>query len=314
MTGRLLPLFALALSACSVPACGKAEEKPKAVTTGPSSVWMVEKDGHHLYMGGTIHLLREEDYPLPEVFMMAYRDSKKLVFELPPDSEGDGEVVLRMRQMGNYPEQEDLSQHVSEETLKKVQSWADENAFPQNAIARMRPWFLALTIAAIEYQKLGADSERGVDQYFEKLSKQDDKPGEGLETVEFQLSIFSKLSDKLQEELLIQTFSEAETMQKDFTDLIGAWRKGDAAKLQELLFRDAEKYPELMEDFLLKRNKAWVAPLLRYLEKGETVFVLVGAGHLGGKGGVLELLKERGCTVQQLDTAPGATPKKSSAD
>jgi uncharacterized protein len=55
-----------------------------------------------------------------------------------------------------------------------------------------------------------------------------------------------------------------------------------------------------MEDFLFKRNKAWIAPLLKYLEKGETVFVLVGAGHLGGKGGVLALLEEKGCTVRQL--------------
>jgi len=262
---------------------------------------MVEKDGHRIYLGGTIHLLREEDYPLPAVYERAYKESKRLVFELPPGSEGDGEVVLRMRQMGVFPEGDDLSQHVGEDTLKKVHAWADENSFPKSGINRMRAWFVALTIAAVEYQKLGADAGRGVDQYFEKLAKQDGKPGAGLETVEFQLSIFSKLSDKLQEELLIQTFAEAETMQKDFVELITAWRSGNAARLQELLFRDADKYPELMEDFLLKRNKSWVAPLLKYLAKGETVFVLVGAGHLGGKGGVLELLEAKGCKVKQLE-------------
>lgn len=304
MIGRILPLLALALTACTVPACGSADERPRASTKGPSSVWLVEKDGHKLYIGGTIHLLREEDYPLPDVFEQAYRDSVKLVFELPPDSEGDGEIVLRMRQMGSFPEGDELSNHVSAETLKKVLEWADENAFPNATLMRMRPWFLALTIASLEYQKLGADSGRGVDQYFEQRGREDAKKGEGLESVEFQLSIFSKLSDKLQEELLMQTFTEAETMQKDFEELITAWRSGDAPKLQEFLFRDADKYPELMEDFLLKRNKAWVAPLLKYLEKGETVFVLVGAGHLGGKGGVLEFLKEKGCTVTQLGTPP----------
>lgn len=300
MTGRILPFFALALTVCSVPACGRAEEKPKVSTKGFSSVWIAEKDGHQLYIGGTIHLLREEDYPLPDVFEQAYNDSAKLVFELPPGSEGDGEVVLRMRQMGSYAEGDDLSQHVSADTLKKVLAWADDNAFPKTAITRMRPWFVSLTIAAIEYQQLGADAARGVDQHFEGRAKQDGKPGEALETVEFQLSIFSKLSDKLQEELLLQTFTEAETLTKDFQDLITAWRTGDAVKLHEFLFRDADKYPELMEDFLFKRNKAWVAPLMKYLEKGEKVFVLVGAGHLGGKGGVLELLKEKGCVVRQL--------------
>jgi uncharacterized protein YbaP (TraB family) len=301
MIRRNLGISALALLVCAVPACGNAEEKAQPVTTGQSSVWRVEKGGHHLYMGGTIHLLRKEDYPLPDVFEQAYADSTKLVFELPPGSEGDGEVVLRMREMGTFPEGDTLSEYVSVDTLKKVHAWADANSVPRSVIDQMRPWFVALTIAAVEYQKLGADADRGVDQYFETKAKTDGKPGEGLETVEFQLSIFSRLSEKLQEELLMQTFDEAETMQKDFTELITAWRTGNAAKLQELLFRDAEKYPELMEDFLLKRNKSWVAPLLKYLKKGETVFVLVGAGHLGGKNGVLELLKQKGCTVKQLD-------------
>ena len=74
----------------------------------------------------------------------------------------------------------------------------------------------------------------------------------------------------------------------------------EEAKLQEFLFRDADKYPELIDQFLLKRNEAWIVPLENYLKKGERVFVLVGAGHLGGEKGILELLKKKGCTVHQL--------------
>lgn len=297
---KLTPLFLGALvAAVLATSCSQAEEK-KPATGGPSSVWRVEKDGKRIYIGGTIHLLREKDHPLPDVFQQAYADSTKLVFELPPDSDGDGEIVLRMRQMGSYGTDGELGDHVSAETLKTVHAWAAANGFPKASINRLRPWYLALTVAAIEYGKLGAEPERGVDAHFEKLAKEDGKAAEGLESVEFQLSIFSKLSDKLQEELLLQTFTEAQTAAQDFTELIGAWRSGDAPKLQEFLFRDADKYPELMEDFLFKRNRAWVKPLLKHLQNGERVFVLVGAGHLGGKEGVLELLKAKGCTVTQL--------------
>lgn len=295
---RALQLLALApaILLASVPVA--AAERPK--TDGPSSVWVAEKDGHAIHLAGTIHLLREKDYPLPEVFEQAYRASTKLVFELPPGSDGDGEVVLRMRRMGTYPEGTQLADQVGAETFRRVQEWAGKNQYPMAAVARCRPWFLALTIAAIEYQALGAESGRGLDNHFEKRAAQDGKPGTGLETVEYQLTLFSNLSAKVQEQLLLQTLVEAATMKKDFEEMIGAWRSGDVGRLQEFLYRDADKFPELMEEFLTKRNQAWVGPLMEHLEKGERVLVLVGAGHLGGKSGLLELLKARGCTIRQL--------------
>ena len=263
-------------------------------------MWKVEQGGHHIYLAGTIHLMRQKDYPLPAVFDEAYKDSTKIVLELPPGSEGDGEVVVRMRQLGSYGADDDLSKHLSAEALERVKKWADDNSFPQTAIMRFKPWFLALTISAMEYQTLGAEANRGVDTYYQQRATDDDKPGAGLESVEFQLSLFSTLEDKLQEELLLQTLSEIESMQKDYEEMLAAWRSGDMPKLQKFLFRDADKFPDLMEQFLFKRNKSWIAPLEKYLKDGERVMVLVGAGHLGGEKGVIELLKAKGCKVTQL--------------
>jgi uncharacterized protein YbaP (TraB family) len=281
----------------------------KEPATGPSSVWRVEKDGKHIYVGGTIHLLRDKDHPLPKVFDDAYVSSSKLIFELPPDADEDGAIMARMREMGAYREGDELATHVAKGTLKKVHEWSDKNGLPRAAVDKLRPWYLALTVAATEYGKMGANPANGVDAHFEERAKKDGKPAAGLETIEFQLSIFANLNDKLQEELLLQTFSEAQTAAKDFEELIAAWKSGNMPKLQEFLFRDADKYPELMEDFLFKRNKAWIPPLMKYLEKGETVFVLVGAGHLGGEQGVLNLLKNEGCTITQLGVKEDAGTK-----
>lgn len=292
------PVFTC-LAACFIAVMNlTGADRPK--TGGPSSVWAAEKDGHTIYVAGTIHLLREKDYPLPDVFEQAYKNSRRLVFELPPESEGSGEIVHRMRKLGSYPEGAQLDDQVGPETLKRVREWAEKNDYPMSAIKRCRPWFLALTIAAIEYAALGAESDRGLDTWFEKRAAADRKPGAGLETVEYQLTLFSSLPDKVQEQLLLQTLSEAETMKKDFEEMIASWRSGEMDKLQEFLYRDADKFPELMREFLVKRNEAWVGPLMGYLEKGEQVMVLVGAGHLGGKSGLLELLKASGCTIRQL--------------
>ncbi len=291
-------LRTLALLWLIAAASGIAEDKAK--TDGPSSVWVAEKDGKRIYLAGTIHLMREKDYPLPEVFEQAYRDSKKLVFELPPGSEGAGEVAQRMQRMGSYPANDTLGNHVAPGTLRQVLEWAEKKSVPTATLKGYRPWFISLVMASVEYQALGAVSERGLDTWFEKRAAKDGKQSAGLETVEYQLSLFSGLSDKLQEELLLQTLDEAVSMKKNFTELLAAWRGGDLAKLQEIMFRDADKFPELMEDFLNKRNQAWIVPIMQYLSDGGQVMVLVGAGHLGGKSGVLELLKSKGCTVRQL--------------
>jgi len=292
-----LTLAFLALGLLQLP----AEEKDKKVDFGISSVWSVDSPaGHRIYLIGSIHLLRDQDYPLPSVFEKAYRDSARVVFELPPGSEGNGEVVTRMREMGSYGPGDMLSKHVSADTLKRTVAWCNAHQIPENVVQQLRPWFLALTISAVEYQQMGAKADQGLDTYFENRAQKDGKPGDGLESVEYQLSLFSRLSDKLQEELLLQTLSEIESLKKDYEEMVTAWRSGNSAKLQEYLFKDSDKFPELMQEFLFKRNKAWIAPLEEYLNKGVKAFVVVGAGHLGGKKGVIELLKERGFTVTQL--------------
>ena len=115
----------------------------KANTKGPSSVWVAEKDGNRIYLAGTIHLLREKDYPLPEVFEQAYLDSKKLVFELPSGSEGSGEVAQRMQRMGSYPVGDDLSSHIAPDVLKQVLAWGEKKSIPSTTLRGYRPWFLS---------------------------------------------------------------------------------------------------------------------------------------------------------------------------
>src|SRR5947207_15155723 len=98
-----------------------AQEKPK--TGGPSSVWAAEKAGHVIYLAGTIHLLREKDYPLPDVFERAYQDSTRLVFELPPGSEGNGEIIVRMRQLGTCDDGTRLAGQGSQDAMGRVDWW-----------------------------------------------------------------------------------------------------------------------------------------------------------------------------------------------
>jgi hypothetical protein len=304
--------LALAFAASS---CTRTKEDEKAQagsspahpTEGASgSVWVVESPGGgRLYLCGTIHILRDSDYPLAPAYEAAYADSERLVFELPPGS-GGTEMVNRMRELGSLPEGETLRSIAGEKVWEQIGEWARRAGMLADTFSTLHPWFAALMITAVEYGRLGAQPEKGVDSYFEERAARDKKPGEGLEDVEFQLQLFSNLSAKQQQELLKQTLAEVRTLGEEFEKMITAWKAGDLETLSHMLYHEAEKYPELMDLFLHERNRAWIGKLENHLKKGEKVMVLVGTGHFAGKLGVIELLRERGYTVRRYGEAAAA--------
>lgn len=268
---------------------------------GRGCVWVVESaSGGRLYVCGTIHQLRATDYPLPEAYETAYAGADEVILELPPGSSESPELSARMQELGALPEGEKLEQSVAAEDWERVVTWAKKRQMSLPVLNGMRPWFASLVMVATEYQVLGAVPDRGVDQFFEDRAKRDGKPGSGLESIEQQLSLFSKMPAAQQLEVLKQTLAELEVVETEYDQMIAAWREGDLEALQGMLFREAERYPDLLETFLHARNRAWVAPLEETLKAGRRAMVLVGAGHLGGEEGILKLLEQRGHTVRRL--------------
>lgn len=263
------------------------------------SVWVVEGgQGGRLFLCGTIHLLREQDYPLAKVYDLAYEQSRELILELPPGSSEGGELGVRMAELGRLPDGARLEQGIDAAEWKRVQAWAAKRGVDKAVLNGCRPWYVSLILVAMEYGYLGASPERGVEQVFEDRAKQDGKPGQGLETVDFQLQLFAGMTAEQEQQILTQTLDELETVEAEFDQMIRFWKEGNMDELQALLMREAQQYPDLMDAFLVARNRAWLPTLEAKLESGSQVMVLVGAGHLGGDEGLITLLKGKGYRVQ----------------
>jgi uncharacterized protein YbaP (TraB family) len=133
-------------------------------------------------------------------------------------------------------------------------------------------------------------------------AKEGGKKIAGLETLEYQLDLFSKMEPKLQERMLVESVREAEGMAEEFPKMVEAWRIADEKAFEESAFDDKDD-PEVRafyEVILYGRNRDWIGKIEKLLESNENVMVVVGAGHLIGEGSVVELLAEKGHSVVQL--------------
>jgi uncharacterized protein YbaP (TraB family) len=210
------------------------------------------------------------------------------------------ETQATMLKAGMCPPGETLSQQVGKETYSALQSRLKNTGVDPSLLDPMKPWLASVTVVALELQKLGFNPGQGIDEHFYSRAKADKKEIRGLETVDFQISLFADLSREDSEFLLKSMLEDAARFPKIFADVIEAWKIGDAAKIEQLLLESTKKYPAILKKFLADRNRAWLPKIEELLAGDKTVFVVVGMGHLVGTDGVVQLLKKKGIRVEQL--------------
>jgi uncharacterized protein YbaP (TraB family) len=122
----------------------------------------------------------------------------------------------------------------------------------------------------------------------------------GLETAEFQISIFDRMPMDQQDRFLAETLKQLKTQTANVTTLADAWRFGDVATIEKLVLSDLKEDPALYQRLLVDRNRSWMPQIEALLERPGRAFIVVGAAHLVGPDGLLQMLKARGFTVEQM--------------
>jgi uncharacterized protein YbaP (TraB family) len=210
------------------------------------------------------------------------------------------EAQLKMLQSGKAAEGETLKDVLSKETYAKLEAHLTESGLPIAVFDPLRPWMVAVALISTEIIKLGYNPDEGVDKYFYGKVKKDKKEVVPLETLDFQLGLFTSLTKQEQDAMLRETLQEISNFKKDLQGIIDAWKTGDTQALQKLMLEAMRDYPQLHKKLLLDRNKQWVDKLQKLHASGKTVFVVVGAAHLIGKDSVVDLLNAKGLKARQL--------------
>jgi uncharacterized protein YbaP (TraB family) len=287
----LLSCLAL-LMALWVAAEAQAQEK--------SLLWRVRSDHNTIYILGAVHFLKKDGYPLNKAIETAFEAAQKLVFEIDLGASDPLKMQAAMLQRGVYRDGKRLSQTVSEKTYGLASERAKGLGIDLGKLDAFKPWAIAMMLTSAHLQKLGFDPKYGVDRHFFERAQSGNKAVIGLETAEQQFGLFDQMSAQQQELMLLQTLRDLELVESGVQRLLNAWKNGNEKVLEELILGGFRDYPELYQRVMLDRNRQWLSRLEAFLAESEVYMVVVGAGHLVGKGSVIELLRERGYTVEQM--------------
>lgn len=263
-------------------------------------VWALKGAHNTVYLAGSVHLLRSKDATLPSAFDKAYADAEALVMEIDLDDLDPAAAQGWMLTNGMFTDGQTLQGVIGQQRFDKVEKEGNRLGLPVEALQQLEPWLVAMTLAQLQYMKLGFDPEQGVEKQLQRKAMQDHKEITGLETLEEQLGLLSGLSPADQAKFLDLTLEEMHEMEGETDSLLSAWRSGNAQKLASMLSDEYKVAPALYRMLIADRNQRWMPQLEKLLKGDKDYLVVVGALHLVGNGGLLELTKAKGFEAKQL--------------
>lgn len=263
-------------------------------------LWLASNGDHSLYLLGSIHLLKKDHYPLDPLFDQAFQGAQHIVFEVHPDSLLAPGTALEMLNSGLCDSGNTLQTLISPATYDLVRGQAESMGLNMAGLQQFKPWYIANLLTSYKMAALGFDPQYGIEYYFIAKSAGSGKMLHGLESIRFQINLFSTMVDTLQDSLLLQTVQDLD-MAEDELDLITeAWQHGDVKTLEKELLENFDEYPHLYEKLIRSRNQNWLSQIEAFLKQDASYLVIVGTGHLLGADGLVEQLKLKKYTVQQF--------------
>jgi len=265
-----------------------------------STLWKVTSEKGTLYLQGSVHLLKAEDYPLDPAIEKAFAKSSTVFFEVDIGKMNQMSTQQLLLKKALLQKGKTLQSTLNAATFSRLEASCKKSNIPLKQMSAFKPWFIVVALTVFETQKLGFSPDKGLDNYFFKKAVAEKKRTVALETIEFQFNLFDSLSKQNPNDFVNYSLDDLNQLPTIMENLRTAWKSGDFKALEKLINDNINKYSDLKKTFLTDRNKRWEKVLIKQLQTSETAIVIVGAAHLVGKEGVVELLKAQGYKVEQL--------------
>jgi hypothetical protein len=290
--------LAVVLAVFTTALAGVLSVHPAAQTR--AFAWKATKGQGAVYLVGSVHMLTSDFYPLPPSLDAGFKDSDLLVEEANLAEMLSPNMQFSMLSRGMLPAGQTLDKVLSPATLALLNKHSSTLGMPIDALKQFKPWMLAMTIEAMEWQKAGFDAELGLDKHFFDRAQVENKSIQGLETTDYQISLFDNMTMDQQDKFLAETLKGVATETASVGKLAAFWKAGDLAGIERLVLADVKEDPVVYERLLVARNRAWLPKIEALFSRPRHAFVVVGAAHLVGPDGLLAMLKAKGYQLVQM--------------
>jgi len=273
-----------------------------------SLLWEISGNGLQKpsYLYGTIHMIGKEDYFMTDETKASFANAEQVVFEIDMEEMSNLFVQFSLLMDLFMEDGQTLKDLVSKEDYDLVKVHFDKIGLPLMLLERIKPLFLsAFASEDISQEGFKSGDVVSYEMEFMDMAKEQKKEIEGLETIEFQMSVFDSIPYKVQAEMLVESIrAESDsTSAGSFDALVGLYKSQDIEAMQQSTGEtDAmtAKYENLL---LSNRNAKWIPVMAKFMQKKPSFFA-VGAAHLAGPQGVITLLRKAGYTVRPLHIQP----------
>ncbi|WP_207535681.1 TraB/GumN family protein [Desertivirga arenae] len=249
------------------------------------------------YLYGTYHLMGKSFTDTLPGLMKAFQHSKLIVGEVVIEDE----MAMAQKMMPYMTLQgKGLNEILSPSEFSEVDAvMTAKTGAPLTVYNAFKPTTVQiLLVAKIAPGNISPDNP-GLDIFFQKEGAKNGKKVAGLETIEKQSALLLNTPIEKQKEDLLKTVRENERYANESKKLFDAYKSENLSEIEKLIRESPDSSAEQLKTLLIDRNKEWVKLLPDFLNKGN-VFLAVGAGHLPGKEGIIELLKTAGYTVRPV--------------
>lgn len=280
---------------------GSAQYAPTAEEN--SLLWEISGRGlqQPSYLFGTIHMIGREDFFLTEATKASFGKAGQVVFEIDMEEMMDFTKLMPLMMKAFMANDTTLSDLLSEEDYALVKGHFEEIGLPIMFLERIKPMFLSALGGEDMFSMGGGEDAEVVSYEMElmQMAQQRRLPIEGLETAEYQMSMFDSIPYKAQAEMLVRAIQSEDTGDGQFARMVELYKSQDLQGMQAMMEDEASGIGGYEDLLLVRRNRNWI-PVMGELMKVKPAFFAVGAGHLGGAQGVVALLREAGYSVKPL--------------